>query len=426
MVLDPLSAFSVACNVLQVMKIGVKVLSKAADYRKSEIGVLTEQSNLRDVVQSLNNLNNDLQASLPQQAASKQYTVEEVRLLEANKQCLDLSNDLIDFLDCLKLRDRHAVFDSLRVSIKTLWNKDKMNAMEKSLSSARDNLNAAFLVYMNSKQVTQAAHDEILKNVTRFEGSILQAVTSTSDLLQDDIKSLAGLLDNASLDSVQQAMAQFTASHGDLLEHLSNRLDSIFALHTDLRAFSNESQIAAARQKILDSLHFPQIEERRDHILKAHKETYRWILEPKQGRIQRWDDFISWLRASSTDSRIYWVHGKIGAGKTTLLRFLEDNLSLVKHTLPWAKDASVVRASCYFWNAGNKLQKSTTGLLRTLLTQLLEQTPNLIPGVVPLKKWQTACLAGSHAIELDRFGTTGLLAGVYPLRNEIRKGLPSN
>jgi hypothetical protein len=40
------------------------------------------------------------------------------------------------------------VFDSLRMSIKTLWHRDKMDAMEKSLSQARDNLNVAFLVYM--------------------------------------------------------------------------------------------------------------------------------------------------------------------------------------------------------------------------------------------------------------------------------------
>ena len=160
MVLDPLSAFSVACNVLQVIGIGVKVLSKAVDYRKAETGVLTEQKDLRDVMQSLNNLNTDFQASLPQQTASNQLSVEELRLLEANNQCLRLSKDFIDFLDRLKLGDRHTVFDSLRMSMKTLWHRDKMDAMEKSLSQARDNLNVAFLVYM--KYVSTCQVDEIL------------------------------------------------------------------------------------------------------------------------------------------------------------------------------------------------------------------------------------------------------------------------
>ena len=109
---------------------------------------MTEQQDLRDVLQSLSNLNNDLQTSLLQQATKRQHSVEESRLLEANNQCLRLSKNFIDFLDRLKLRDSHAVFDSLRVSVKTLWHKDKMDAMEKSLSQARDSLNVAFLVYI--------------------------------------------------------------------------------------------------------------------------------------------------------------------------------------------------------------------------------------------------------------------------------------
>ena len=148
MVLDPLSSFAIACNVLQVIEIGVKVLSKAADYGKAESGVLNEHKDLRDVLQSLNSLNGDLQSSLLPQETSKQHSVEEFRLLQANDQCLRLSKELIDLLDHLRLKERHTVFDSLRMSIKTLWHRDKMIAVERSLSQARDTLNVAFLVYM--------------------------------------------------------------------------------------------------------------------------------------------------------------------------------------------------------------------------------------------------------------------------------------
>ena len=251
----------------------------------------------------------------------------------------------------------------------------------------------------SSKQATQTTQDELLKKTTRVEGSILQAVVSTSDSLRDDIKALEEQLSNVSLDSTQQIVAQFTASHHDLFKHLSNRLDMILAMHTDFRAFSDDNQAAEARQSILDSLHFPQIRERRDQITKAYSETYRWILEEHQGESQRWDDFLSWLKTSSSEHRIYWVHGKIGAGKTTMLRFLDENLSTAKHMLPWAEKTSVVRASCFFWNAGNNLQKSTAGLLRTLLTQLFEQTPDLISRVIQPNKWQAARLPGTHVID---------------------------
>ena len=232
-----------------------------------------------------------------------------------------------------------------------------------------------------------------------MEGSILQAVLSTSSSLQDDIKSLEAQLRDISLDSAEAVVSQFTTSHRDLLAHLSNRLDSIFTLHTNLRTVSSESQTAEAYQRILDSLHFPQIRERRSHVSKAHEGTYRWMLEPRLEGTRRWDDFVAWLRAPSGKARIYWVHGKIGAGKTTLLRFIDDNLSPNKHMVPWAENKTIFRASYFFWSAGNNLQKSTSGLLRTLLTQLFEKTLDLIPRSVQPSKWRAACLTGSHVLD---------------------------
>ncbi len=148
MVLDPINAFAVACNVLQMVETGVKVLSKAAELRKAEGGVLTEQKDLRHVSQTLTNLNTDLQVSLSHQTNTIRHTAEESHLMEANDQCLRVSKELVNFLNRLKLKEKHVMLDSLRVSIKSMWHKDKMDAMEKSLSSARDNLNIAFLVYM--------------------------------------------------------------------------------------------------------------------------------------------------------------------------------------------------------------------------------------------------------------------------------------
>ena len=105
---------------------------------------------------------------------------------------------------------------------------------------------------------------------------------SATHLLQDDIKLLAQQFDKVNPDSMQQTVAQFTASHCDLLERLSNQIDSIVTLHTDFRVLSDKDLVAAARQSILDSLYFPQIRDRRDHIPEAHKKTYQWILEPQQ------------------------------------------------------------------------------------------------------------------------------------------------
>jgi hypothetical protein len=81
------------------------------------------------------------------------------------------------------------------------------------------------------------------------------------------------------------------------------------------------------------------------------------------------------------------------------MRYLDENINVHGHMLPWAEHCTVVRAQCFFWNPGQPLQKSLTGLLRSLLIQLLEQAPNLIPQVVHLRKWKAARASGNHVID---------------------------
>lgn len=399
MVLEPLSAFSVACNVLQIIEFGSKVLSNAIDYRKAANGTLPEHQDLRNILQSLKNLNAELQASMPQLGGSQALSTAETRLLEANAECLRLSNEFIDLLDRLKVKSWNARLESLRMSVKSLWYKEKVESMEDALSQARDNLNVAFLVYMNSKQATISSQNDILKSTTRVEGSILNAVTSSSGSIKDEIRLLAEQLENTNLDSVQETLSEFLTSNRGFLENLSDQLNSILTQHNDLRALADERQVADAQQRILDSLQFSQIQERRHQIHGAHKETYQWILRSAPNQSQRWDNLIAWLSSCTEPRRIYWIYGKPGSGKSTMMRFLEQNIVIPDHMLPWTENRTVLSAQYFFWNPGHKLQNSFTGLLRSLLMQLLEQAPNLVPQVVHLRKWRAARTSGNHVID---------------------------
>lgn len=160
-----------------------------------------------------------------------------------------------------------------------------------------------------------------------------------------------------------------------------------------------EHQVADAQQKIWDSLRFPQIEERRHQIHEAHNETYRWILSSMPDQCQQWDNLTAWLSSSTVTRRIYWIHGKPGSGKSTMMRFLDENIVTPDHMLPWTENRMVLSARFFFWNAGTKLQKSLTGLLRALLLQLLETQPLLIPQVVNQRKWAAARTTENHPID---------------------------
>jgi len=167
----------------------------------------------------------------------------------------------------------------------------------------------------------------------------------------------------------------------------------------DIGAVVHERQVADAEQRILNSLRFPQIQERKHQIHEAHKETCQWILQPVSNRSQQWDSLIAWLSSPAESRRIYWIYGKPGSGKSTMMRFLDQNVTIPDHMLPWAENRTVLNAQYFFWNPGHKLQKSITGLLRTLLLQLLEKQPHLIPHVVHQRKWTAARTPGNDPID---------------------------
>jgi hypothetical protein len=145
--MDPLSAFSLACNVLQFIEFGTKILTKASEYHSAPDGALEEQRNLRGVMQSLNGLNVDLASSLST-SSEIEIPPAKQKLIAANEQCLHLSNKFIRLLNSLKVNDGRSKLESLRMAIKSVWYKEKVQAMNKELTEARDNLNIALLVWI--------------------------------------------------------------------------------------------------------------------------------------------------------------------------------------------------------------------------------------------------------------------------------------
>ena len=398
--LEPLSAFSLACNVIQIVETGCKLLSAAADYRQAGDGALKEHRDLREVSRTLNNLNISLKSSL-ETPGTDPLSAEEIRLLQANEECLRLSKDFINLLDRLKVKDRHATFESLRMSIKARWYKDRMDAMQKAMSEARDNLNIAFLIYMHSQQSAASSQtkDSIENSAIQVEQTILMAVNATSGSIQQEIKDLAEQLKETYLDADDQTVVGFLCANENAFRQIFNQLNSIATMQEHRHTAKDGDRNLAAQQKILDGLQFGQMNDRGEQIHEAHDETYRWMLQPFPSGQRRWDCFQTWVTSSSPNQHIYWIHGKAGSGKSTMLKFLHDNIAVDRHLSPWADGCTVLRAVCFFWTPGTTLQKSLSGLYRSLLFQILDQAPELMSEVVPSRRWKAAQVHGTQNME---------------------------
>ncbi|KAF4943466.1 hypothetical protein FSARC_14911 [Fusarium sarcochroum] len=114
---------------------------------------------------------------------------------------------------------------------------------------------------------------------------------------------------------------------------------------------------------LLESLRFKQIDARYENIKRAHGKTCKWVLNRPE--------YLDWLNPDKTEDHhgFLWVKGKPGAGKSTLMKFI---LSTAR-----TKMKNKVIISFFFNARGETLEKSTVGMYRSLLLQLLERLPRL-------------------------------------------------
>ncbi|KAI0551533.1 hypothetical protein F4679DRAFT_538294 [Xylaria curta] len=128
---------------------------------------------------------------------------------------------------------------------------------------------------------------------------------------------------------------------------------------------SNTSAKVDKRQRLLESLQFDQMDTRQLTVKRAYAKTCAWFLDTPS--------YINWTNKSAMQNNFLWIKGKPGAGKSTLMKFL-----LVKLRNQIKEDGNQEILLSFFFNArGCDLEKTTVGLYRSLLLQLLEACPNL-------------------------------------------------
>ncbi|GJP98531.1 ankyrin repeat domain-containing protein 50 [Aspergillus niger] len=118
------------------------------------------------------------------------------------------------------------------------------------------------------------------------------------------------------------------------------------------------------RASMMDALRFDQLESRQATIKPAHAKTCKWLLEKQE--------YVDWL-----DSKLFpehcgllWIKGKAGSGKSTMMKFAFQQAD--------AKVNADTKVISFFFNArGEDLEKSTLGMYRSLVAQLLEKVPEL-------------------------------------------------
>lgn len=242
-------------------------------------------------------------------------------------------------------------------------------------------------VFHRRRQMMQ--HDELISRIDRY--SIQNAVTIST--AKDE---LLGALyrQKAQLERIESS-AQDSHPQGAWTDDLKQMIAAIFkdASENAVRTFNipgrrleelyDDFSEHKAQQKcrdISDSLSFTGMNYRKVAISDVAQDTLDWMYDEDSS------PFASWLES---EEPLFCIFGKPGSGKSCLMKSLSDD-ERTREALGWWRPSSTLMiVDHYFWYAGDAMQNSHAGLLRSLLHRIISLEPAMAACICP-QRWNAS------------------------------------
>jgi hypothetical protein len=329
-------------------------------------------------------------------------------------------------LDKLTLDKDSGTWQSVRAALETIWDKEKIDVLSTQLQTLRQELALRVLVLLNAKNDAQAScQSERFDRLDRNTQDIVEVVSINQSMLK------SALADHATEARRQGDQSDFVAKHrheeviaailtlrdgntqtlarpagldipngdgtsGKVAQTSMTIREGTHPAYSASDAWGPEERedyivrgplpatitlgdYSPIPRKVLDCIYFRQITERMDEVAIAHGETFQWLYRDPLSGQKPWDNFPRWLEEGGG---CYWISGKAGSGKSTLMKFIERHEKTQQCLQAWAGNRQLITTSFFFWNNGTAIQKSQSGLLRSLLFNILDKHKYLIPSVL--------------------------------------------
>ena len=149
--MDPLSALSLASNVVQLVDFGSRLISKSQEVYKSADGTSNVNGNLETITKDLTRICSSL--IQPEHYINKeQASVPEIALIPLCRSCKKLGDEFLSVLKTLKVKGRHQKWSTVRQALRTAWKESTILSYEKRLGDFRSQIVAhliSILRYVN-------------------------------------------------------------------------------------------------------------------------------------------------------------------------------------------------------------------------------------------------------------------------------------
>lgn len=362
--MDPFTSFSLVCGIIQVVDLSVKSVSKCEELYQA--GSLSEYQELEDLINRLVDDRDKLETTTAEQKFGIFGQAEDQSLLEVAGQCLKTAEHLVEKFRSLTIEgpheNRHAVFET----VKSLWKKGELQEIQRRLDGYRNVLDTQIL-----KSLRYVCFGCPLSNFRCLE-------LICSDWYEDrqrlNLVSLQQSKDFQKIDQEVQNLINNVSQRQKDSEQLKN------LILNENKEIKNNISMAEQDQhtRLLQSLWFPEVLHQEGTNAEAYRKTFEWIYDNSGRAVRPWNDFVAWLE---NGEGIYWISGKAGSGKSTLMNLLCHDERTQGGLEIWSGTQDILTAKFFFSSGGNMMQKNLTGLLRSLLWQILREIPDV--GILP-------------------------------------------
>ncbi|KAF8855876.1 hypothetical protein BDZ45DRAFT_595017, partial [Acephala macrosclerotiorum] len=377
MVLDPLSAISLAGNIVQFVDFSTKVLRQGYVLYNSANGATAVNEELELLTTDFLKLSTKLQRPFEHSQSDVRSARHEQELEGLCTECAKVAKELLHRLESLKVQGTRTVWKSLWQALQTAWTEDEIRSLVARLGAFKSTLETHVLRFTDLDEKTQQIITALLNNQSSFVKdfheqtmAIAQMLSRTEITIIDQHEKTRAIIIDALRDTGHAPMTNS--------EYEEHAVDKKRMEERDLRL--------NVERRLLQQLAFPNMTDRIEEVAEAHARTYEWIFSDSSSICpsRTWSNFVEWLKDGNG---IYWINGKAASGKSTLMRYILRHPRTMELLTSWAQPLKVNSAAFFFWNSGTADQRSQIGFLRSLLYEVLHQHRELIPVILP---WQWA------------------------------------
>jgi hypothetical protein len=158
MVLDPVSAFGVCTAVVQLISFGGNILSKSCTLYRDGRSAFVEINELDAIAHTLIGMYQHIQNTLSPMKPIGLQSLQENTIQDICKSVCRIASELIEALDSLKVRSRHARWRSFREALYMIWNNDRIDELARTLERYHSELDTFLLVSLRYENNTFDAH----------------------------------------------------------------------------------------------------------------------------------------------------------------------------------------------------------------------------------------------------------------------------